>query len=316
MKNKVAFHPILMHYAARYAGYTYSEFASDYRILVRSNLKCLEEFGHDAVSLISDPYRETSAYGGKITFPKDGVPQCREHVIKTAGDVKFLRRPDIYKDVRTMDRINGVIEYRKYLGPDFPLIGWIEGPLAEACDLAGVNETLLNIMMDPDMVKFLIEKVTITAKDFAKAQIEAGCNIIGIGDAICSQISAGQYQEFVKDKHIEIVEYIRSFGVKAKIHICGNITHLLPDLHDVNPDILDIDWMVDMDHAYDILGEGIHRCGNLDPVAVIEREGEKAVSEKSRELIVKESTRPFILSGGCEITVGTPAVNLHAMRVW
>jgi hypothetical protein len=33
----------------------------------------------------------------------------------------------------------------------------------------------------------------ITAKNFAKAQIEAGCDLIGIGDAICSQIDSDTY---------------------------------------------------------------------------------------------------------------------------
>lgn len=302
-----------MHFAARYNGKTYSQFASDHRVLVESNLRCLEDFNLDAVSLISDPYRETSAFGGKVTFPEDGVPQCREYIIKSIEDVRVLKRPDVYKNFRTLDRIKGATEYRKRLRPGVPLIGWIEGPLAEACDLAGVNETLLMLMMEPDLLKFLIDKVTITAKDFAKAQVEAGCDIIGVGDAICSQISDAQYREFVRDKHEEIVEYIHSLGARVKIHICGNITHLLNDLKHVGPDILDLDWMVDMDNAYDVLGEGVIRCGNLDPVAVIERLSSLEVGDLTMELLEKESGRPFILSGGCEITVGTPIDNLQAM---
>ena len=230
-----------MHFAARYNGKSYSQFASDHRVLVESNMRCLEDFNLDAVSLISDPYRETSAFGGKVTFPEDAVPQCREYIIKSMEDVRALKRPDLYKNFRTLDRINGAKEYRKRLGPGIPLIGWIEGPLAEACDLAGVNETLLMLMMEPDLLKFLIDKVTITAKDFAKAQVEAGCDIIGMGDAICSQISDAQYREFVRNKHEEIVDYIHSLGAKVKIHICGNITHLLPDLKTVKPDVQDLE---------------------------------------------------------------------------
>jgi hypothetical protein len=57
MSNHTPFHPILMHFAARYSGFTYGRFASDYRALVESNLRCRDEFGMDAVGLISDPYR-------------------------------------------------------------------------------------------------------------------------------------------------------------------------------------------------------------------------------------------------------------------
>jgi MtaA/CmuA family methyltransferase len=310
----IMFHPILMHFAARYNRTTYGRFASDYRVLVESNIRCLEDFKTDAVGLISDPYRETSAFGADVHFPEDSVPQCRQPIIKSIEDARQLKNPDIYKAERTLDRIEGAKEYRKRIGDAVPVIGWIEGPLAETCDLAGVSETLLNLIMEPDLVKTLIDKTTVTARAFAKAQVEAGCDIIGMGDAICSQISDNQYREYVKDKHLEIVNYIHSLGVAAKIHICGDITHLLPDLKDVGPDILDLDWMVDMEDAFDILGEEIIRCGNLDPVRIIEQYSTQDLAVEVRELCSKEKGKRFILSGGCEITVDTPTVNLHTIR--
>ncbi len=310
----ILFHPILMHFAARYNHTTYGRFASDYRVLVESNIRCLEDFDLDAVGLISDPYRETSAFGAEVYFPQDSVPRCRQSIIQSVEDARQLKNPDIYKAERTLDRIEGAKEYRRRIGDAVPVIGWIEGPLAETCDLAGVNETLLNLMMEPDLVKILIDKTTVTAKQFAKAQIEAGCDIIGMGDAICSQISDDQYREYVKDKHREIVDYIHSLGAAVKIHICGDITHLLRDLKDVGPDILDLDWMVDMEDAFDMLGEKIIRCGNLDPVRMIEHSSARDLAGKVRELCSKEKGKRFILAGGCEITVDTPADNLLVMR--
>lgn len=310
----ILFHPILMHFAARYNHTTYGRFASDYRVLVESNIRCLEDFEIDVVGLISDPYRETSAFGADVHFPQDGVPQCRQSIVRSIQDAMQLKNPDIYKSERTLDRIEGAKEYRKRLGNSVPVIGWIEGPLAETCDLSGVNDTLLNLIMEPDLVKILIDKTTVTAKEFAKAQVEAGCDIIGMGDAICSQISDDQYREYVKEKHREIVDYIHSLGAAVKIHICGDITHLLPDLKDVRPDILDLDWMVDMEDSFDILGDEIIRCGNLDPVRIIEQQSTEYLAVKVRELCSKEKDKRFILSGGCEITVDTPAENLHIMR--
>ena len=158
------FHPILMHFAARYNHTTYGRFASDYRVLVESNIRCFEDFGMDAVGLISDPYRETSAFGADVHFPADSVPQCRKAIVKSIEDARLLKNPDLYKAERTFDRIRGAEEYRKRMGYAVPVIGWIEGPLAETCDLSGVNDTLLNLIMEPDLVKILIEKTTITAK--------------------------------------------------------------------------------------------------------------------------------------------------------
>lgn len=308
------FHPILMHFAARYTGYTYREFASDYRVLVASNLKCLEDFELDAVGLISDPYRESSAFGSNIIFPDDSVPQCKEKLIQKMEDVVLLKNPDVHKSERTRDRIKAGAALRKHVDSQVPVIGWIEGPLAESCDLAGVNDVLLKLAMEPDFVKLLIDKIMVTAKEFARAQIESGCDIIGVGDAICSQISADHYREFVKEKHIELFDYIHAMGAMVKLHICGNITHLLEDIREVHPDIVDVDWMVNMDEAYALLGKNIIRCGNLDPVSVIQQKSKEEITQKTIHLCENEAGRKFILSGGCEITAQTPIENLLAMR--
>jgi len=313
--SSVPFYPILMHFAARYSGFTYGRFASDYRTLVECNMRCRDDFGMDAVGLISDPYRETAAFGARVTFPDEAVPRCMEKLVSCLEDIASLKDPDVYGEERTLDRIRGAELLRKMVGDDVPVIGWVEGPLAESCDLAGVNEVLLRIFMEPDFVKRLIDRTMTTAKAFAKAQVEAGCDIIGVGDAICSQIDVESYREFVKEKHRELFEYIQSLGAKVKLHICGNITHLLEDIREVKPDIVDIDWMVDMEHAYTVLGSDIKRCGNLDPVSVILEQAPAEIKHETEQLCKQEENRPFILSGGCEITVNTPVEHLKAMRL-
>lgn len=56
-EERVFFRPILMHFAARFNNTTYGKFASDYKTLAESNIKAMEFFDADMVSLISDPYR-------------------------------------------------------------------------------------------------------------------------------------------------------------------------------------------------------------------------------------------------------------------
>ena len=263
--------------------------------------------------LISDPYRETSAFGAKVEFIPEGVPKCLEHIVKTIDDVHALRNPDVYKAERTLDRIKGAELYRKLLEDSVPVFGWIEGPLAEACDLVGVSEMLMMLMMDPDFCNFLLDKCLITAKDFAKAQIDAGCEVIGIGDAICSQIDSNMYDEYVKDRHRELVKYIQSLGAKVKMHICGDINHLLPSLSDLNLDILDLDSQVELDYAHQLLGANVALCGNINPVT-IQNSTQGQILQITSSLVENQRDEKFILSGGCEITVTTPHQNLKAMK--
>ena len=312
LPEKVLFRPILMYFAANYIGKTYGEFASDYNVLVEANLRCMDEFGLDMLGLISDPYRETSAFGAKIQYIPDGVPRCLNYVVQTIDDVVNLKIPDVYKTERTLDRIKaGEVLAQKTQG-NIPVIGWIEGPLAEACDLAGVQNMMMQLMMDPDFANRLMDKCMFTAKDFAKAQIEAGCEIIGMGDAVCSQIDAESYQTFVKERHKELIEYIHSLGGKIKLHICGDTNHLLPHYKDLNLDILDLDWQVEISHARSVLGEKVILAGNINPVLVQDKTRDEIFS-LCHSLVEKHKNERFILSAGCEITVLTPSENLKAM---
>jgi len=308
----VLFRPILMHFAARFIGKTYGEFASDYRVLAEANLRCLDEFDLDMLGLISDPYRETSAFGAKIEFVPEGVPRCLNYVVESMDEVINLKIPDVYKSERTLDRIKASEILSEKTQGNIPIIGWIEGPLAEACDLAGVQNMMMQLMMEPDFANRLMDKCMVTAKDFAKAQIEAGCEIIGMGDAVCSQIDAETYDFFVKERHKELIEYIHSLGGKIKLHICGDTNHLLPAYTDLNIDFLDLDWQVDIDHARSVLGEKVILGGNINPVLVQDKPHEE-VFHLCRNLVEKHKNERYILSAGCEITVLTPPENLKAM---
>jgi uroporphyrinogen-III decarboxylase len=171
------FRPILMNFAAHHIGKTYSDFAKHHEVLVEANLKCMKDFGPDAVGLISGPYRETAAFGAEITFPEDDVPRCTAPIIKSLKDARELSVPDTEQAERTRNRILAAWKLRHSLGESVPIIGWIEGPLAEACDLAGISEMLLKTASDEMFTGTLLEKTEETAIRFAEAQIDAGCEI-------------------------------------------------------------------------------------------------------------------------------------------
>ncbi|MDR2471411.1 MAG: uroporphyrinogen decarboxylase, partial [Treponema sp.] len=96
---------IVMALAAREAGVSYREFASDYRALVRGSIACAEKYGLDSVGVISDPMRETAAFGAKITFPENGVPYAEKPLVGDDFDLSVLERFDPAGSARTADRL-------------------------------------------------------------------------------------------------------------------------------------------------------------------------------------------------------------------
>jgi MtaA/CmuA family methyltransferase len=186
----------------------------------------------------------------------------------------------------------------------------VEGALAEAADLRGMNNLMMDLIKRPAWLKELLEKCVEVEIAFATAQIEAGAQIIGLGEAVASQISPRMYREFALPYEERIFEAVKAKGGIPRLHICGNTTHLLKDLARSGAQIVDLDWMVDLHQAAETLS-GQVVCGNLDPVAVFLQ----GTPEQVREGVYANASavgKGWISAAGCEIPDQTPAENLHA----
>lgn len=96
---------IVMTFAAKYIGVPYKKYVTDYRYLVEGNIACCEKFGIDMLSAISDPYRESHAFGANIIFPEDDVPRCNDFYLKQYSDIDKLCVNDPKDSERMNDRI-------------------------------------------------------------------------------------------------------------------------------------------------------------------------------------------------------------------
>jgi uroporphyrinogen decarboxylase len=301
----------MMIFAAHHAGRHLSEYYLDHRALCEANLAVLETFDLDIVQTISDPYREAADFGAKIDFPEDGLPVSTVPLIREPADLRTIVPPDPRTGRRMSDRLAANRLLWEQVGGEVPIMGWVEGALAEAGDLRGVSQLLLDLYDRPSWVEDLLEVCVAVAIDFAQAQIDAGADIVGLGDAIASQISPRMYRKYGLPYERRIFDAIHEAGGIGRLHICGDITRILDDVVQTGADIIDVDWMVDIERAAAAFGEGPALCGNFDPVAVMlhgtPNEVYSAVSECAR------LGGPKSLSGaGCEIPDGTPHRNLHA----
>ena len=304
--------PILMQFAAEYIGSNYGAFASDYRVLVEANLRCAEDFGFDQVSAISDPFRETQGFGAGIVYVTDGVPRCPHPSLEHSKDLSSLKRPDPLISERMLDRVNAVRAYKEQVGGEYSIMGWIEGPAAEGADLRGVTDFLIDLLDDEVFAVELMDLCLEVGIDFGRAQVEAGADTIGIGDAIASQVSPDLYERLIQPREKKMVQALKSMGAVVRLHICGNVTHLLPGISELGIDIMDVDHMVDMSTVREALGDDVVLAGNIDPVGGI-RMGTPGSIRQNIQNIYREVGNPYMVAAGCEIPPGTPEENLKAL---
>ena len=302
---------IMMTFAAHHIGQPLSHYYLDHRILCEANLAVLEDFGLDIVQAISDPYREAADFGVEIEFPEDDLPLRKAPLLLEPSDLNRLRPPNPGTGRRMSDRLEAVRLLRAEVGVQVPVMGWVEGALAEAAVLRGDSALMLDLYDRPEWVRDLLETCAEVAIAFARAQVKAGADIVGMGDAIASQISPSMYQEFALPYERRIFDAIHEMGALGRLHICGNVTKILPYMAQSGADIIDIDWMVDLGLAAQICGDGPYTCGNLNPVAVLLQGTPEQVWQATLNC-QRLGGKRNISAAGCEVPDGTPHENLRA----
>lgn len=300
---------ILMLFAAKFIGVPYKKYVTDYRYLVEGNIKSCDKFGIDMLSTISDPFRETFDFGANVTFPEDNVPICTEVMIKNYKDIKKISVKDPLKSERMLDRINAIKLYRKEIGKQYPVLGWIEGPISEAANLRGINNIMLDFTDNPDFTNKLFNICTNQAIRFGVEQVKAGADFIGVGDAAASLIGPQLYEKFVLPFEQKLFRELHKLKTKIKLHICGNISKILHLVPFSGADIIDVDWMVNFKDAVEIFPDKCSACGNFDPVAILLSGTTKTVKEAVKKCIIASKANTMI-AAGCEVPKDTPIENL------
>lgn len=305
--------PICMTFSARLAKVRYYDYTTDYRVLVEAQLKTYEEFGFDIMTLCSDPCREAADCGANIRWFENQPPAYdpNDSFLKDKTRLLHLKPPDPLGGGRMNDRVKGAELLRKKVGGEIPILGWIEGPMAEAADLRGF-EIMTDLIDDPKFVIDLFEFVAEMEINFAKAQIEAGVDLIGIGDAAASLIGPDIYHQYVLPYEKRLIDAIKKMGSKVRLHICGNVNHLLDGLNTLNIDMIDIDFLTDLSLARKKIEPNIPILGNIEPVKYLLESSQNEIYNALAEChkIVGDK---YVVGPGCEVPPLSPYENVSAM---
>ena len=312
--NRIPNLSIVMQFAGELLGVPYGKMVSDYRIFADAMSLCQERFALDCLWAISDPMREAEGLGAQVTIPEDGVPYSPVPLIQDVSQIAHLRPIAPEQGRRMNDRLEAVRLLHQRGGGEIPVIGWVEGPFAESCDLMGLDEVMFNLYDEEEAIHQLLSITLEQAKRFALAQIDAGADLIGIGDAAASLVGPDHYRSFVLPYQQQLVQAIHDRGTKVKLHICGNINRVVDLAVASGADMIDCDHMVDLQAAA-TCAKAHHACvcGNFDPVGVVLHGTPEQVTQ-AVERCAHLGTNTNFIAPGCEVPRGTPYANLEAIH--
>ena len=312
--DSLPFMPITMVFACDRIGAEYRDYATNCQVLVEGQTRTAAEFDFDYVNTMSDPACESADCGAPVKFFSNQPPALDEAnaLLADKGKLRGLKIPDPRTSPRMGNRLQALECYQQRTHNDKLIEGWIEGPVAEAADLRGINSLMMDFFDDSKFVRELFEFVLELELSFARAQLERGAELIGVGDAAASLVGPAIYEEFVWPYEKRMMDGLRSMGARTRLHICGNTRPILGLMGQLGCDIVDLDFLTPLAEGRAAMGAEQVLLGNIDPVRVLRNGTPQEVYTAVAECHQQAGNR-FIVSAGCEVVRDTPPENLRAM---
>jgi len=306
--------PITMMFAAAQRGVRYRDYVTDHRVLAEAQIFTAEKFGFDYVSVISDPAREAADLGAALEWFDHQPPAIVEGraLLADKSALARLKLPDPGGGGRMQDRVAGVALLKERAGAERIVEGWVEGPSALGADLRGINTLMLDFPDDPGFVRDLFEFCVEIEIRFARAQIAAGADLIGVGDAAASLVGPRLYEELVFPYEQRLIDGLHAAGGRVRLHICGKTRRLFPWMGRLGADIVDLDWMAPLEEARLRMGPSQVLLGNIDPVEAL-RHGTPETVTAAIAACHRQAGPRYIVGAGCEVVRDTPEENLRAL---
>ncbi|MGO5052550.1 methylcobamide:CoM methyltransferase MtbA [Lachnospiraceae bacterium LCP25S3_G4] len=266
---------------------------------------CFENYGVPFCMTV-----EAEALGAKVDMGNRVYePHVTQYAIGSVEEWKKLAEIDA-----TCGRVKVVtdaIRLLKETSADVPIIGNITGPISTATSVIEPVIFYKEMRKKPEEVHQYLRFITSQLKKIAKAQIEAGADVIAISDPSgTGEILGPKYfEEYAVTYLNELIHCIKEEAIGTIVHICGQMRAVYQEVNQVQSDVLSFDSIVSMRDAKKQLQKRV-LMGNVSTYT-LEFGTPQKVRELTKQCMMQGSS---IISPACGLGMKSPLINIRAMR--
>jgi MtaA/CmuA family methyltransferase len=266
-----------------------------------------EVLGYDTVMPVFSVVQEAAALGCVVDWGQvDMMPTARTHPFAGIEDPRLAAGWMEAPSVQVVLEALGLL--RKFFGHDVAIVGKVMGPWSLSYHLMGIEEFLIATLRAPERAKrslCLLEEVTIS---FAKAQMQAGADIICLADhATGGMVSPTMYRDLLLPIHQEIVSEV---GCPLVLHCCGNTTDRLEHFAASGIDCYHFESQVKIEDAVAAAAGKMTLMGNINCPELLLSGAPELVAQACHRVI---EGGVQILTPECAVPLTTPTANLRAL---
>ncbi len=197
-----------------------------------------------------------------------------------------------------------------------PLIGFAGAPFTLASYLieGGGSRNYLRtkrFMYDhPDAWHALLGLLARLVNRYLRAQIAAGADAVQLFDSWVGCLSPGDYVTYVQAHSRTALAGLSALA--PAIHFGTGTAGLLTAMRDAGGDVIGVDWRIELDTAWELIGHDHAVQGNFDPVALFASPDE--IRRRVRDILARAAGRPgHIFNLGHGILPETPVDHVRAL---
>ena len=228
-----------------------------------------EKLGVDAAIIFADLLLIVEPLGLHLEYDKGEGPVIKPG-LRAAADVDRLAEVNPQESLGYL--YDAIRRTRADLNPKLPLIGFAGCPftlasyLIEGGGSRNYRYTKALMYSDAGAWRALMEHLARNLTNYINGQIDAGVQAVQVFDTWVGALGPADYREYV-------LPYTRAMlqGVKPGtpiIHFGTGTAMLLEAMRDAGGDVIGVDSHVELDEAWQRLGDGVGVQGNLDPIVL------------------------------------------------
>jgi uroporphyrinogen decarboxylase len=230
----------------------------------------VEKLGVDAAILFADLLPILEPLGLDLEYTRGDGPVIH-NPLRTAADAERLRE---LESVEPLDfTIQAVKLTRAALPRAIPLIGFAGAPFTlasyaiEGSGSKNFLHTKALMYRDEGAWETILSRLARAVARYLNAQIAAGAQAVQLFDSWVGCLSPEDYRRYVLPYSKAIIDAITP-GVPV-IHFATGNPALLPQLAEAGGDVIGVDWRIELDSAWRLVGEAKAVQGNLDPAVLL-----------------------------------------------
>jgi uroporphyrinogen decarboxylase len=301
-------------YRAIRAKHTLLEICQQPELAAEVTLQPVRALGVDAAILFADILLPLVPMGIDLEFAKGEGPIIH-NPIRSRGDVEALRPVEPRESLAHV--LEAVRLVRRELDGQTPLIGFAGAPFTLASYMIeggasrNFGRTKQLMYNDARTWHVLMSKLGCVIADYLTTQIQAGAQVVQLFDSWVGALSPADYREYVLPHSRFVIEMVQRAGVPI-IHFGTDTATLLPLIKEAGGDVIGLDWRIDLDRGWEIIGFERAVQGNLDPAALFAPRN--VLENKVKTILDQAANRPgHIFNLGHGILQDTPVENVKAV---